>query len=487
MIGDEQREVYMREFKQFINGSLTVAPSQGVIEVENPFTQQIIATVPKGGSEDARAALAAAEASQTAWAARPSVERAGYLKKMSEGIRSKRVELARLLAGEQAKVLPLAQVEVDFTADYFEYYAGWARIFEGEILQSDRPDESIFLFRKPIGVVVGICPWNFPLFVTARKVAPALLTGNSIIIKPSSTAPATVMAFAEIVAGIDLPPGVLNIITGSGATLGEELVRSEITGMVSLTGSVEAGRQVIAGTAANVAKVSLELGGKAPAVVCADADLDLAVKSIVASRVIFSGQVCNCCERVYVDGKIFDRFTEMLVKAMKAVTYGDPTADPAPDMACQVSADQQQKIVDMLARAGQEGAEVLCGGDVPETKSGYFFKPTVLGNCKQKMEVVQKEVFGPVLPVLSYSDFDEAIALANDCEYGLTSSVYTTNVNTAMWALRRLKFGETYVNRENFEAMQGFHAGWRKSGIGGADGKHGLMEYLQTHIAYVQY
>ena len=477
----------MREFKQFINGALTDSRSQGVIEVENPFIQKTIATVPNGGSEDARAALAAAEAAQDAWAARPAADRAVFLKKLAEGIRGKRVEMAHLLASEQAKILPLAQVEVDFTADYFEYYAGWARIFEGEVIQSDRPNESIFLFRKPIGVVVGICPWNFPLFVTARKVAPALLTGSSIVIKPSSVAPATVMAFAEIAATVGLPPGVLNVITGAGATLGEDLVRSDITGMVSLTGSVEAGQRVIAGTAGNVAKVSLELGGKAPAIVCADADLDVAVKSIVASRVIFSGQVCNCCERVYVDRTIHDRFTDMLVKAMNAVRYGDPMADPAPDMACQVSADQQKKIAAMVATAKREGAEVLCGGGVPQTASGYFFEPTVLGGCTQNMEVVRKEVFGPVLPVLPYNDFDEAIALANDCEYGLTSSIYTSNVSTTMWALRRLKFGETYVNRENFEAMQGFHAGWRKSGIGGADGKHGLMEYLQTHVAYVQY
>jgi lactaldehyde dehydrogenase/glycolaldehyde dehydrogenase len=188
-----------------------------------------------------------------------------------------------------------------------------------------------------------------------------------------------------------------------------------------------------------------------------------------------------------VDKKIVGEFTDMVVKAMKAVTYGDPMASPAPDMACQVSAEQQRKIADMVDRARKEGAEVLCGGAIPKTATGYFYEPTVLANCTQQMEVVRREVFGPVLPVLSFTDFDEAVALANDCEYGLTSSIYTTNVSTAMWALRRLKFGETYVNRENFEAMQGFHAGWRKSGIGGADGKHGLMEYLQTHVAYVQY
>ena len=477
----------MREYKQFINGSLKASKSKDMIQVENPFTGKIISTVPNGNEGDAKAALEAAHAAQDAWAALPSPQRGAYLKLMADAIRKNRLELAKILVEEQAKVLPLAQVEVDFTADYFDYYAGWARIYEGEILQSDRPNENIFLFRQPIGVVVGICPWNFPFFVMARKVAPALLAGNTIVIKPSSTAPNTIMAFAELASKIGLPKGVLNIITGAGATLGEALVRSPITDMVSLTGSVEAGQHIIAGTAKNITKVSLELGGKAPAIVCADADLELAVKAVVASRVIFSGQVCNCCERVYVDKKVQAKFTDMLVKAMKAVTYGDPMAKAVPDMSSQVSAEQQQKVIDMVARAKKEGAKILCGGGVPKTKSGYFFEPTVLGDCTQKMEAVQKEIFGPVLPVLPFTDFDEAIALANDCEYGLTSSIYTTNISNAMWAMRRLKFGETYVNRENFEAMQGFHAGWRKSGIGGADGKHGLMEYLQTHMGYVQY
>lgn len=477
----------MREYKQFINGELRKSASTDRIEVENPYTGKIVATVPNGGEADARFALESAQNAQPAWEALPAATRASYLKKMAGAIRDNRERLARTLAEEQAKVLPLAQAEVDFTAEYFDYYAGWARIFEGDIIQSDRPNESIFLFRKPMGVVVGICPWNFPLFVMARKVAPSLLTGSTVVIKPSSVAPATNMAFAELVAAMDLPAGVLNMVTGAGSTLGEILVRNDITAMVSLTGSVEAGQRVIAGTAGNVAKVSLELGGKAPAIVCADADLELAVKCIVASRVIFSGQVCNCAERVYVDAKIADEFTYMLVKAMKAVQYGDPMAAPAPDMSCQVNRDQQAKIASMVKRAMVDGAELLCGGAIPHTDAGYFYEPTVLGRCTQDMEIARKEVFGPVLPVLTFRDFDEAVALANDCEYGLTSSLYTTNISTAMWALRRLKFGETYVNRENFEAIQGFHAGWRKSGIGGADGKHGLMEYLQTHVAYVQY
>ena len=385
-------------------------------------------------------------------------------------------------------MLGLAQVEIDVTAEYFDYYAGWARNYEGEIIQSDRAKENILLLRQPFGVVVGICPWNFPFFVMARKVAPALLTGNTVIIKPSSETPNTTFEFAKLVNELGLPKGVLNIISGNGNTLGAALVKNPITDMVSLTGSVEAGQKVLLATAENVCKASLELGGKAPAIVCDDADLDLAVKAIVASRVIFSGQVCNCAERVYVDEAVADEFIDKLALAMSKVKYGDPFADPNPDMSCQISNDQLGKIAAMVNRAKGAGAEILLGGERAESfKKGFFYKPTLLVDCSQNMEIMRREIFGPVLPVMKVSGIDEALDLANDCEYGLTSSIFTNDIKLMMRACNELKFGETYVNREHFEAMQGFHAGWRKSGIGGADGKHGLYEYLQTHVVYIQY
>lgn len=478
----------MRTYLQFINGKLVPGLSDSMIEVENPSTGKIMAHTPNGGREDAMAALEAAHRAQSGWAALSSAARAEYLKKFAAVIRKNRLVLGRILADEQAKTHPLAQVEVDFTADYFDYYAGWARIYEGEIIQSDRPRENILLYRQPIGVVAGICPWNFPFFVMARKVAPSLLVGCTAVIKPSSVAPATTMEFARLVAEeVDLPAGVLNIITGGGSSMGEALASSPQTDMVSLTGSVEAGQRIIAASVENVTKVSLELGGKAPAIVCADADQDLAVKAITASRTIFSGQVCNCAERLYVHESIADQFAEKLAVAFNNVRLGNPFDDPAPDMCSQISAEHLAKIEGMVARAQADGAETVTGGARAPREGGYFYTPTLLRNCRQNMEIVRKEVFGPVLPMLTFRDLDEAIALANDCEYGLTSSIYTRNISSALEAVNKLKFGETYVNRENFEAMQGFHAGWRKSGIGGADGKHGLMEYLQTHVAYIQY
>ncbi|XXJ18449.1 aldehyde dehydrogenase [Desulfovibrio caledoniensis] len=478
----------MKSYQQYINGEFRDAVSKERFEVINPFTEKVVAMAPKGNAEDAALALEAATAAQKAWAAKPCSERAAYLTKMADAIRANRVMLAETLAEEQAKVMPLAQVEIDATAAYFDYYAGWANKYEGEVIQSDRPTENILLYRQPVGVVVGICPWNFPFFVMARKVAPSILTGCTIILKPSSDTPNTTFEFAKLIAGIGLPKGVLNFVSGGGSTLGDALVRSPEVGLITLTGSVETGQRIISATAENITKTSLELGGKAPVIVCADCDMDLTVKAVVASRVIFSGQVCNCAERVYVEAPVYDEFIERMTKAMSAVTYGDPFAKTAPDMSSQINGAQLDKIAATVDRAKAEGAEVLVGGKRAENQpSGYFYEPTLLAGCTQDMEIVRKEIFGPALPVVKVGDFDEAIELSNDCEYGLTSSIFTSNMNKTMRAINELKFGETYVNREHFEAIQGFHAGWRKSGIGGADGKHGLFEYLQTHVAYIQY
>ncbi|CAH0284229.1 Lactaldehyde dehydrogenase [Rahnella aquatilis] len=342
------------------------------------------------------------------------------------------------------------------------------------------------MFRKAIGVTTGILPWNFPFFLIARKAAPALITGNTIVIKPSEITPNNAVIFAEIIHKIGLPKGVLNIVTGYGPTVGQELAANPKVGMVSLTGSVAAGIATMTAAAQNVTKVSLELGGKAPAIVMNDADLDLAVKAIVSSRVINTGQVCNCAERVYVQEGVYDEFISRISEAMKKVTFGNTAEQKELDMGPLISAAALQRVEDKVAKAVSQGAKVLLGGKRHGDK-GFFYQPTVLVDVKQDMPIMHEEVFGPVLPVATFKTLDEAIAMANDSEYGLTSSIYTSNINTAMKALKQLKFGETYINRENFEAMQGFHAGWRKSGVGGADGKHGLQEYLQTHVAYLQF
>ena len=475
----------MKELKMYIDGKFVENTSGKWIDVLNASTEEVISRMPDGTVGDAQKAIDAADKAQDKWAATPAVERASYLIKIAAGIRKREKELTDIIVREGGKTQGLANVEVLFTADYLEYMAGWARRYEGEIIQSDRPNENIFLFKKPIGVTTGILPWNFPFFLIARKAAPALVTGNTIVVKPSQVTPENAYVFAQIVEEVGVPAGVFNLVMGRGSVIGSELAANPKVGMVSLTGSVGAGQQTMAAAAPNVTKVSLELGGKAPAIVMADADLDLAVKSIIASRVINTGQVCNCAERVYVDKKVKVQFMEKLVAGMKAVKVGDPNQVADLDMGPLVEANALKSIEEKVEKAISQGCTLLCGGKRIGTK-GYFFEPTLLDNATQKMDIIQEETFGPVLPVVEYETIDQAIEWANDCEYGLTSSVYTQNLDAAFKLMRSLKFGETYINRENFEAMQGFHAGWRKSGIGGADGKHGLEEYLQTHVVYLE-
>ena len=473
-----------RRYEMLIDGEFVA--SSKTLPVVNPTTEQVIAEFPIGTVEDVDCAVRAAERAQKPWAALPAVQRGVHLHEIATLIRAHREALAYVITEEQGKILSLAQVEVDFSADYLDYMAEFARRYEGEIIPSDRPGENILLYKAPIGVVAGILPWNFPFFLIVRKMAPALVTGNTIVLKPSSETPNNAFEFAKLVAQSSLPKGVFNLVSGSGAVIGNALAAHPKVGMVSLTGSVEGGVAVMRAAAENVTKVSLELGGKAPAIVMADADIDLAVRSIRASRIINTGQVCNCAERVYVHESIAEEFTAKMVAAMKKTVVGDPF-NAATEMGPLVSKKQQELVGAAVRQALQDGAQLLCGGSASEGKTGYFFPPTVLANCRQQSAIIQQETFGPVLPIATFNTLDEAIERSNDCQYGLTSSIYTTNLSVAMRAANELKFGETYVNRENFEAMQGFHAGWRKSGIGGADGKHGLEEYLQTHVVYLNY
>jgi len=456
------------------------------IEVINPATEALLSRIPQGSAADAQRAILAAEAAQPQWEALPAVERGVWLHKIATAIRAREPQLTATIVAEGGKTQGLAQTEVLFTADYLDYMAEWARRYEGEIINSDRPNENIFLFKKAIGVTTGILPWNFPFFLIARKAAPALITGNTIVIKPSELTPNNAAIFADILHTLGLPAGVINFVYGYGPEVGQELAANPKVGLVSLTGSVGAGVATMQAAAKNVTKVSLELGGKAPAIVMDDADIDLAVRAIVSSRMINSGQVCNCAERVYVQDGIYDRFIAALTAAFRQVKLGDPAQHSDIDMGPLINAAALQRVEQKVANAVAAGATVVLGGKRVGDQ-GFFFEPTLITGVRQEMEIMQEEIFGPVLPVMRFKTLDEASALANDCQYGLTSSLYTRDINTTMKALRQLKFGETYVNRENFEAMQGFHAGWRKSGVGGADGKHGLEEFLQTHVAYLQF
>lgn len=474
----------MKELKMFINGKFVDNKSGKWIDVLNPSTEEVISRQPEGTEEDVAAAVDAAQKAQLKWEKIAATERGQWLTKIATGIRKHSEEFADIIVREGGKTQALAKVEVAVTAEYFDYMAGWARRYEGEIIQSDRTNENIFLFKKPIGVTAGILPWNFPFFLIARKAAPALVTGNTIVMKPSQLTPENMYLFSKVCEEIGLPEGIINIIYGRGSVIGHALAGNPKVGMVSLTGSVAAGQQIMLAAAPNITKVSLELGGKAPAIVLKDADIDLAVKSIIDSRIINTGQVCNNAERVYVHKSIKDDFMQKLINGFKAVKTGDPSKIVDLDMGPMIEKKALEAVLVKVENAVKQGCGLICGGHRIGDK-GYFIEPTILDGAKQKMDIIQQETFGPVLPVVEFESDDEVIEMANDCEYGLTSSIFTKDLDTTFKFMRELKFGETYVNRENFEAIQGFHAGWRKSGIGGADGKHGLEEYLQTHVVYL--
>lgn len=474
--------------QNYIAGQFCTANAS--LNVFNPSNGQILGASPASGQNEVDMAVDAARTAQRSWSSKTSLERAQFLKLIADRIRAASAEFAQVISQEQGKIMDLAEAEVEFAASYFEYTAEWARRIEGEIITSDNAREQILLNYKPIGVVAGILPWNFPFFLIARKTAPALLTGNAIVIKPSEETPLNALLFARLIDEIELPSGVFNLVSGKGSDVGSALSRHPDVGLVTFTGSVATGRAIMRDAAENITKVNLELGGKAPVIVLADADLALAADSIVASRIINSGQVCNCAERVYVEEQVYAPMLELLAQRMGAVEYGDPILARADAsniaMGPLINSAAVERVSAMVSQAVSAGARLLAGGMGDDSNGGSFFQPTLLADCTQDMRVMRDETFGPVLPVTQVTNLDEAISLSNDSKMGLTSSIFTNDLNSVSKAMRELQFGETYVNREHMEAFQGFHAGVRQSGIGGADGKHGLYEFMHTHVTYIQ-
>ncbi len=475
--------------KVFIDGEWVESESGEYLEVQNPATEELVDRVPWCTREDARRALEAANAAQEPWAAVPAAQRAKLVWKMADLIEREKERLAKVLTAEEGKPLKEARDDVQGAVEYCRYYAGLARQVEGSVLPGEAPDRTIMMLKVPVGVVVGITPWNFPAAMVTRKMAPALVAGDSVVLKPSSYTPITAIEILKLAEKAGVPKGLVNLVTGPGSTVGDELVRNPMTQMVTMTGSVETGQRIMEAASGNLTQLVLELGGKAPFIVWKDADLEWAVRSALWARYWNAGQTCICNERTYVQDEVYDRFRKKYVAAVQSLRVGDPTRSGV-DMGPLVAKEQVEKVESSVKRAVEEGAKLLVGGTRPTGPGfdrGHWFSPTVLEDVEQDMEIVQKEIFGPVTPLRSFESLDEVIRYANDSEYGLASYMFTRDVNAAMKAAHMLRFGETYINQVGPETVHGYHAGFRKSGIGGDGSKYGFDHYFHIKTVYLDY
>ena len=455
------------------------------IPVLNPATEDTLTVVASATDDDVAAAVAAARRAAARWGREPGGVRGECVRRIADVIRANEDELANLLVAEVGKPLDQARGELEFAAGYAEYMAGWDRRLEGEIVPSDNRDEAIHLMRVPLGVVAAITAWNYPIGLFVRKVAPALVTGNTVVVKPSELTPLSTIALVRMLdRELGLPDGVLNLVLG-GPAVGRALVAHPGTNMVTFTGHRDTGKAIMRDAATNLTRVSLELGGKAPAIVCADADLDLAVDAISAARHTNSGQVCTCAERVIVHAAVYDDFVQRYTAKAASLRLGDPTTEV--DLGPLVSQVQQRKSLRMIERSLSDGARVTTGGGRPAGTSfdrGYWVEPTVIVDVDRYMPVMRDEVFGPITPIARAESFGEALQLANDTRYGLSAFVFTDDYRTAMCAAHDLDFGELYINRTHGEQAQGHHSGHKESGVGGEDGKHGVLRYTQLRSVY---
>lgn len=478
----------MKVYKNFIDNEWVDSSDGQVFEVINPSNEEVIATVPMSTVEDVERALSTAEVAQKEWGRLPAIKRAEYIIKVAEALEAKSAEIGKLLTTEQGKLAKHGVGEVFGTARFLRYAAESARRIEGETLKSDNQNEEILIQRLPYGVTVGLLTWNYPLALAGRKLGNALVTGNAMVLMPPLHAPLAILELGHIMQEI-LPKGLVNIITGSGAVVGNALVKNPITKMISLTGSTPVGINVAKAAAEHLAVVSLELGGKTPYIVMEDGDVDRAAQMACASAYFNCGQICTSNERMYIHEDIYDEFLEKFLSHVKQLKVGDPF-DETTTIGPKMNLAELNKCNDMVQKAKAEGATILHGGKIlkeGQFAKGFWFEPTVITDVKNDMEIVQEETFGPIVSITKISSFDEALKLANDSKYGLAGVLFTNNYHNIMIAMREMEVGELFVNRTSGEMINGFHAGVKLSGIGGEDGKHGLDLYSQKKAVYLNY
>jgi aldehyde dehydrogenase (NAD+) len=473
--------------KLLINNEWRDASSGKTMDVINPATEEVVATVASGGKDDVDAAVAAARAALTGpWGKMSARDRGRLVSKLADKLMEKADEVARLETLHNGKpIFESRHIEIPSAAKCFEYYAGWSDKVMGETIPVDG-NYLTYTLREPIGVVAAIVPWNFPLLLAAWKVAPALATGNTVILKPASQTPLTAIALGEIAVEVGLPPGVLNVLTGPGSSMGQAIVEHPGIDKIAFTGDTSTGKGIMRAAADTLKKITLELGGKSPNIVLADADIDAALRGATNGIFYGKGEVCAAGSRLLVDRSIKDQFMEKLAARTKKMVAGDPM-DPRTRFGALASKKQLETVQRYVDIAKKEGASLIAGGDRTDigTGKGYFFQPTVFDNVTPEMTIAREEIFGPVLATIAFGDVDEAIAKANDSPYGLAAAVWTRDIKKAHYVARKLQAGTVWINTYNIYDTAAPFGGYKSSGFGREMSSHALEHYTQVKSVWV--
>ena len=471
----------------FINNQWQPSASGETMEVVNPATEETIALVASGGREDVDAAVAAARAALDGpWGRLSARERGRLVHRMSTRLMERADEIARLETLHNGKPISESRnIEIPAAAECFEYFAGWADKVTGETIPV-KGNYLTYTLREPVGVVAAIVPWNFPLLLAAWKIAPALACGNTVIVKPASQTPLTALALADVAAEIGLPPGVLNVLTGPGGTLGQALVEHPGIDKIAFTGDTSTGKAIMRSAAETLKKITLELGGKSPNIVLADADLDAALRGASIGIFYGKGEVCAAGSRLLVDRSIKDEFIDKLAARTKKMVPGDPL-DPKTRFGAVASKKQLETVLGYIESGRREGATLVAGGARADigTGKGYFVQPTIFADVSPAMTIAREEIFGPVLAAIEFADLDEAIARANDSAYGLAAGVWTRDIKKAHYVARKLQAGTVWINTYNVYDTAAPFGGYKQSGFGREMSAHALEHYTQVKSVWV--